>query len=311
MRVIKEGIWPAMITPFTSAGHIDEVGVAALLAWYNRAGVDGVFACCQSSEMFYLKASERLALVEMVKKHTPEGLQIIACGHVDDDIDRQIAHAKDMASLQPDALVLVLNRLAREDETENKAFENMLRIMDAVPDITLGLYECPFPYKRLASPGFLRRCADTGRFAFLKETSCHLPSMKGKIDALQGTPLKVYNANSALALSAFKQGAAGFCGTMCNFHPDLYTALYRAFRNQLPGAERLQAMLGALSLLSYQYYPVNAKYALAHGEGLPVLPISRVRDEGGLTERMKVELEAIYDTTALIRAQLPKIVEEI
>ena len=70
-------------------------------------------------------------------------------------------------------------------------------------------------------------------------------------------------------------------------------------------------MLGALSLLSYQYYPVNAKYTLAHGEGLPVLPISRVRDEGGLTERMKVELEAIYDTTALIRARLPKIVEEI
>lgn len=310
MRVMKDGVWPAMITPYGPDGRIDEAGIAALLAWYDRAGVDGVFACCQSSEMFHLDASERLALLEMVKRHAPQGLQIIASGHVDDDIGRQIAHAKDMASLAPDALVLVLNRLAREEETEEVAFDNLLRIMDAVPDVALGLYECPFPYKRLASPAFLRRCADTGRFAFLKETSCHLPSMQAKLDALRGTPLKVFNANSALALPALEHGAAGFCGTMCNFHPDLYAALYRAFRNHSPGAERLQAILGTLSLLSYQYYPVNAKYAIAHGEGLPILPSSRVRDARGLSDRMRVELEALLGTTALIRARLQWIVGE-
>ena len=46
------GLWPVMITPFTDAGEIDYASLEALIEWYERHGAAGLFAACQSSEIF-------------------------------------------------------------------------------------------------------------------------------------------------------------------------------------------------------------------------------------------------------------------
>jgi 4-hydroxy-tetrahydrodipicolinate synthase len=43
-----------MITPFTDDNRIDFKAVRALTEWYITKGCDGIFAVCQSSEMFFL-----------------------------------------------------------------------------------------------------------------------------------------------------------------------------------------------------------------------------------------------------------------
>lgn len=48
----KGGVWPVMVTPFTKGGAIDYPALSALIAWYEERGADGLFAVCQSSEMF-------------------------------------------------------------------------------------------------------------------------------------------------------------------------------------------------------------------------------------------------------------------
>jgi len=47
-------VWPVMLTPFTDTGGVDYNGLRNLIEWYEQAGVDGFFAVCQSSEMFFL-----------------------------------------------------------------------------------------------------------------------------------------------------------------------------------------------------------------------------------------------------------------
>ena len=59
---IAGGVWPVMITPFTEDNKIDYDGVLKIIEWYDKMGVTGIFAVCQSSEMFQLNARERFEL---------------------------------------------------------------------------------------------------------------------------------------------------------------------------------------------------------------------------------------------------------
>ena len=43
-----------MITPFTEAGEIDYEVLEATTEWYIASGCSGLFAVCQSSEMYTL-----------------------------------------------------------------------------------------------------------------------------------------------------------------------------------------------------------------------------------------------------------------
>ena len=59
---VGKGVFPTMITPFTADGAIDWAGVDGLVEWYIASGVTGIFAVCQSSEMYHLTEDERLEL---------------------------------------------------------------------------------------------------------------------------------------------------------------------------------------------------------------------------------------------------------
>ena len=71
MKTIKNGVWPVMITPFTADNKIDWDGVQKIIDWYDKEGVTGIFAVCQSSEMFHLSKQERFDLARFVIDNTP------------------------------------------------------------------------------------------------------------------------------------------------------------------------------------------------------------------------------------------------
>ena len=58
MPSIPNGVYPTMITPYTDDDKIDFGAVARLLNWYHENNINGVFAVCQSSEMWFLNRSE-------------------------------------------------------------------------------------------------------------------------------------------------------------------------------------------------------------------------------------------------------------
>ncbi|WP_135547833.1 dihydrodipicolinate synthase family protein [Paenibacillus cymbidii] len=298
---IADGIWPTMITPFTETSDIDYVALERLIEWYIEGGVDGLFAVCQSSEMFYLTLEERTQLARFVRESAAGRVPVIASGHVSDAAGDQLAELQAIASTGVDAVVLVTNRLARPDETDETWKRNAERIMQALPDVTLGLYECPSPYKRLLPPELLRWCADTGRFAFLKDTSCDPRQIATKLKAVRGTPLRLFNANAATLLESLKDGAAGYSGIMANFHPDLYAALFRFVRaGEWMEAERLQSYLGLASVIERQLYPANAKYH-ARLEGLP-LRVKGRSSAAAMTISMEYEVAQLRAAAETFRA---------
>ncbi len=263
-----EGMWPVMLTPFTEEGAVDEAGLKALTEWYLDQGAAGLFAVCLSSEIEQLSREERLSLAKSVVNYAAKRAPVAAVGNYGSTPESLLEDVRRMAETGVDIVVLTTGFLAQEegDEGMRRALEELLR---ALPGTRFGLYECPMPKKRLLSPELLGWCARTGRFVFLKETSCSREQLKEKLEAVKGTPLKVYNADTSLILDSLRMGGSGYCGVMFAFHPDLYRRMWKSWADDRQLAEEMQQLMTVTAQIEGRGYPKNAKYALAQ-RGLPI-----------------------------------------
>jgi 4-hydroxy-tetrahydrodipicolinate synthase len=166
-----------------------------------------------------------------------------------------------MADTGVDAVVLVTNRLAALND-DGPTFQLRLNeVLAALPgDLALGLYECPAPYRRLLTDDEVSWCAQSGRFAFLKDVSCDLDHVKRRLKLVEGTPLAINNANAAIAWPAMQAGAHGFSGVMNNFHPDLYRWLMDHGRQHAELAAELDTFLVLSAMSESLGYPRLAKH---------------------------------------------------
>ena len=286
------GSWPVMLTPFTDSNEVDYEALKELVDWYIENGVSGLFAVCQSIEMFYLSLEERIKYAKKTVEFAAGRVPVIASGHVSKKMEDQIEELNAIAETGVDAVILITNRLAKEDENDSVWIENCKKILDNMDaKIPLGFYECPYPYKRLLSPETISWCASTGRFYFLKDTCCDINQIKEKLNVIKGSNLRLYNANTTTLLESMKEGAAGFCGVMDNFHPQLYTWLCDNYKDEK--AVEVSDFLTVASLIERQHYPVNAKYHLSEIENLHMTINSRVKNKEGLTDTFKKEVHAL------------------
>ncbi len=306
MKNIQNGVWPTMITPYNADGTVAYETLEKLIDWYIEKGVTGLFAVCQSSEMFHLSLRERLELAKACIRSANGRVPVIASGHVSDTLADQIDEAKMMADTGADAVILVTNRFARKHESDDVFKKNLdvfLKNFDR--DVLLGFYECPAPYKRLLNADLISHLVATGRFGFLKDTSCRMADIRAKVAAAAGSGFKLFNANAATLLDSLRAGAAGYSGIMTNFHADLYVWLCKNWESDPELAEKLQSYIGLASVIEYQLYPVNAMYALQM-EGIPFNLISRRADAGKFTESMKLEVRQLME----VGSQYRKLVQQ-
>lgn len=296
---IAQGIWPTMITPFDGQGNVDLRAAAQIVDWYASRRCDGIFAVCQSSEMFHLTLSERVALGRTVVEAARGRLEVVVSGHVSGEMSQQIEELAAMSELGAQAVVLVTNRLCAPDEDDGVWIARAGQILDALPGVTFGLYECPVPYKRLMSERTLAWCTASGRFTFLKDTCCDARIIRKRLEWIREAaqrsgvePLGLFNANSMTLLDSLRDGAAGYSGVMANLHPELYAYLFRIYRDLPERAEDLQALLTLLSSLESHGYPICAKQHMVD-EGIHMGIGSRTLAEHAFDYEARVWLEQV------------------
>lgn len=300
-RHFPDGVWPVMLTPFTKDDAVDYEALAQLIEWYIGRGANGLFAVCQSSEMFRLSRNERMTIAWFVKKQARGRVPVVASGHVSGGFDSQVEDILAIAAQKVDAVVLVTNRIGKITDSDQIWKRNMEMLLKSIPeDIPLGLYECPYPYKWILSPELLKWCAETGRFHFLKDTSCDVENIRKKLLAVKDTDLKIYNANAATLLETLKLGVSGYSGIMTNFHPELYRWLFENWSIYPDIAEKLEGFLSISSLIEKQIYPVNAKYGLTL-HGLKMGLFTRTQDVKNFTVTHRLEIEQLYQLTSVYK----------
>lgn len=260
MKASINGIIPVMLTPFTQSGEIDWEGYESLIAWYIDNGAQALFAVCQSSEMQFLSLRERVDLAKFTAQTVNGRIPVIASGHVSNGHEDQKIELSRISETGVDGVVLVTNRMDTDSNDKNVWRANLDGLLAHLPkDMPLGLYECPAPYRRLLSDDEVSYCADSGRFVILKDVSCDLETVKRRIELTRDTPLKICNANAAIAWPALQAGSAGFCGVMLNVHPDLYRWLQDHGASHPELAQELSVFLVLSSMCELMGYPKIAK----------------------------------------------------
>jgi 4-hydroxy-tetrahydrodipicolinate synthase len=304
-KVDKTEIWPVMLTPFTDSGAVDYKGLAALIEWYEAAGVYGLFAVCQSSEMFFLSLKERVELAGFIKKHAK--VPVIASGHISVSLEDQLDELERIAGTGVDAVILLTNRFTQEGDPRTDWLERLKKTLDGLDRLgvktRLGLYECPYPYKYLLSDEEIAFCRDTGKFRFIKDTCCNIDILRRRAKMLQGSSLKLYNANSATLLESLKAGAAGFSGVMANFYPEIYVHLANIWRGEDEKAKLVQDLICVSAFIERQWYPVNAKYHLKKA-GLPMGIYTRSKTHRNLSPLFMDEVDQMDEFVAWAKKSL-------
>ncbi|MEG1687855.1 MAG: dihydrodipicolinate synthase family protein [Angelakisella sp.] len=297
-----KGVWPVMLTPFTSAGAVDYKALEQLIAWYEQSGVDGLFADCLSSELFHLSLRERVQLASFIKKTAK--VPVIASGHTAYAAEEQQDELRRIADTGVDAVIMISNRFAPKGGSSDLWKKNLEGMLHSLPDqLPLGLYECPVPFKWVLSQDELQFCVDTGRFTFFKDTCCDLSRIQQRLKVMEGSTLRLFNANSSSLLDSLKSGAAGFSGVMANFHADLYVWLCKNWKSEPKKAEQLQAFLTLFSFMERQLYPVNAKYYL-QGEGLEMTSVARSSNYLEFCALFQSETDQLKLATQFVRQNL-------
>ena len=276
---------------------MDSTGITPVMNMGNDGGfglngLGGIFAVCQSSEIFYLSLEERVELNKRVYARAKElermhgrPFTVVSSGHVSDRLEDQITELNAIYESGTDALIMITNRLDPNNEGDDVFIANAEKIIAALPrEAKLGLYECPHPYKRLVTPKILEWCLSTGRFYYMKDTCCDAAVMKERCKILKGSHFKLLNANCQTFLESMQNGGDGYCGIMCNFHPALYAWMGENFEKEPEKAALVQSVIGTFGFTEVGLpYPLTAKYHM-NLCGIPTENIARNRKSEELTD---------------------------
>ena len=301
-------IMTTMITPYKSDGSVDYETAEKYVEFYYNSGIDGIFSVCQSSEIFFLTLEERIELNRRIYKKAKEleaggnrAFTVVSSGHVSDTLEDQAHELTEIYKSGTDALILITNRLDPENLGDDVFLENLDKLISLLPkDAKLGFYECPYPYKRLVTSRILEFCKKSGRFYYMKDTSCDVSVMRERVKILSGSNFKILNANCQTLLESFKCGVEGYCGIMCNYHPKLYSYLSKLFKTNPEEAEKLQAVIGPLGYTEVGIpYPLSAKYHMTLS-GIKTSLITRNPACRALTDYDKSSIKQIKILTDFI-----------
>lgn len=301
---IPNGVYPVMLTPYTNDNKIDVEALNSLVKWYIQKGCTGLFALCFSSEIYYLSLKEKIQYLEETKKAVAESgkdMCIVASGHTSCSLEAQAEELTAIWETGADVVCFVTNRLDMHNEGDKVWINNAEKLLAMLPaDIKLGMYECPMPFKKLYTPEILKWAKDTEKFYFIKDTCCDPDMIRERLEILNGSQIKLFNANAQTYLYSLRLGACGYSSVMSNFHPELYAWLTDNFEKYPEKAEHIQDLLCMSSFTEALHYPTTAKYYL-NRQGVKMNLHSRNTDTKEVTPYEIMNLDQLEHMTEYIK----------
>ncbi len=266
MEPLPEGIYTALITPFTTDGELDEPLLMRLLAFQEAAGVQGVVVAGSTGEGPSLSVPEKVALYEIASR--TRGQLRIVTGILSCSLNEALYLARQAARAGCDALMVAppfyyhapLEGLIAFYRTLLKATELPV-ILYNIPQLSrtplpIALVEALLPHPNLLG---------------IKDSSGDPESLHAYLNF--APRLKVWVGEEKLLLENLRRGGAGSISGLANLVPERLVATFRAFHEGRE-SDGLQQLIDAIADAVDAFpAPANFKAALTLRE----LPFSHVR----------------------------------
>ena len=235
------GVLPALVTPLTEDGSVDEPGVVRLIEHVLAGGVTGMLALGSTGETASLDETARRAMLAATVRAAGGRVPVI-CGVAQSHLAAAQSEVTAAASLGADAALVTPPFYYLIDQPTVLAFYRTLAAGSKVPIL---LYNIPQYTKVVAEPETVARLAREGVIAGIKDSSRDFEYFERVCRATRDLPqFRVFTGSDTMLLASLAMGGAGtICGA-ANVAPAWPVRIYDAFqRGDWSGAREHQDQL--------------------------------------------------------------------
>lgn len=273
-----KGSIPALVTPFTSQGRVDEKAYQELVAWTIAEGVSAIVPCGTTGESPTLTHDEHHRVVELAVEAAAGKVPVIAGTGSNSTAEavELTRHAKQAGASAALVVTPYYNK-----PTPDGLVAHFAAVAEAAPGLPLIAYNVPGRTGLNLTPAALLRLWENPQVVAVKESSGNLAQIAEIARQLPKGKL-LLSGDDNLALASMAVGAAGLVSVLGNVLPRETAILVAAARrgNATEALRLHQQLLPLMDALFLESNPIPLKAALnllglcGDGLRLPLIPAS-------------------------------------
>jgi len=255
------GVLPALVTPLTAEGEVDEPAVERLIEHVLAGGVNGLLPLGSTGETASLdERSRRTMLTATIR--AARGRVPVICGVAQSHLAASQAEVDAAAAAGADAALVAPPFYYLIDQQTVLAFYRSLAAASSIP---IFLYNIPQYTKVVAEPGTVATLAREGTIQGIKDSSRDFEYFEFVCGATRDLPdFRIFTGSDTMLLASLAMGGAGtICGA-ANVAPGWVVRIYDDWRKgDLDAArEHQDALVDLLIRLRAGVFPAAIKAAL-------------------------------------------------
>ncbi|MDR2917298.1 MAG: dihydrodipicolinate synthase family protein [Tannerella sp.] len=222
---ILRGIVPPMITPLLDTDHLDEKGVANLVAHLIKGGVSGIFILGTTGEAQHLSFKVKEDLIRLtiacVNGHIP-----VLVGITDTSVHESIKLAEIAAGCGADAVVAAPPYYFTLGQPELIEYYELLADKSPLP---LYLYNMPSHTKTMIEYDTVKTLSQHKNIIGLKDSSSNGVYFCKLLDMFKDRPdFELFVGPEEMMASVALMGAHGGVSGGANVYPEIFVEVYNA-----------------------------------------------------------------------------------
>ncbi len=259
---IFQGVFTALITPFTKEGTVDEEALKRLINHQIDAGVDGLVPCGTTGESPTLSHEEHDRVIKLTVEYAAGRVPVIA-GTGSNATSEAIRLSQHAEASGVDALLLVNPYYNKP--TQKGLYLHFKAIADAV-NIPCVLYNIlGRTGVNIETDVVVRLMTECDNILAVKEASGNLDQMKSVIEQ-RHDKFVVLSGDDNMTIDLIEAGGDGVISVSSNLIPELMVEMvHTALDGDIEGARRLEKRLTPFFKACFvETNPIPIKTAMAH-----------------------------------------------
>jgi len=298
-NVAWQGIYPALLTPFTKDDEIDYPMFQKNLDAQLAAGVDGIIIGGSLGEASTLTKNEKSEFLSYCVKSVNGKLPVII-NVAEQSTKVAVEMAQEAEKLGADGLMLLPPLKYRADDEEVLTYFQTVATATSLPIL---IYNNPVDYGIKISIAMFEQLIPYANIQAVKESTRDLVNITNMINRF-GNRFKILGGVDTISLESLMLGADGLVAGLVDAFPRETVAMYRLVKAKRYD-EALAIYRWFMPLLELDIHPKLVQYiklaATAEGIGSEYVRAPRLMLKGAERERI---LKIINDSLAC-RPQLP------
>lgn len=296
-----KGVFPALLTPFTTDDQLDLPMFEKNLEAQLSAGVEGIILGGTLGEASVLTIEEKERLVAFALEKTAGRVPVVL--NIAEGATREALHQAKLAETWgADGLMLLPPMRYKSDHRETVTY--FRTIADATP-LPIMIYNNPVDYKIEVTIDMFRELIQSPNITAVKESTRDVTNVTRLINAF-GDRLRILCGVDTLAMEELCLGAHGWVAGLVDAFPKETVVIYKLVKaGRIEEAARIYRWF--MPLLELDIHPKLVQYikmaAAATGLGSEYVRAPRLAVEG--EERTRIL--SIIETGLANRPQLPTI----